>query len=797
MKYKVRRQGVDLGFLPLEEVRRRRAVNEFVGNEYVQCEGSSDWQPVDLVLQQGYQATPPQIPKQVARPGLHPGIILGAVLLGVLMFGGFIYLGFRSAMNIQPRFNGNQAPARYFNNASSQAAVGASKLPIVWTTNTLTAADANRRAREFRTRQWLDGYEQRGNRNPEYDAAADQLIKTWLARNYGGDAATNKMSLAGMSAQLAADPHCNDPLVLIVAALNTPSTADSILLYQHAQAVYPGSRHRAYPQFYASLMEEAQMNKLSESSLSLDTTAREALTKCFADGSFTPADQQEIAEIFVNGWGYNFFARQPDSVCASVHVAGPEYHWLALALDGEREIIAAWAARGGGYANTVSDQGWKDFNSHLAAARKDLTEAWNLQPTWPLAPARMIYVSLGDSDIDEMRVWFDRTTTAQIDYNRAWSDFRWGLRPRWYGNEASLLAFGRQAVDTGRFDTDVPRKFIDAIYDAESEMALPAGRHIFGRDDVWPEMHKMYDGYINVQSNPQFRDGWRTAFAVAAYFAYKYDESRAQLEALDWKPQPEELNEWGVDLSAMPLEVAARTGPLAIKISAAESLMHDHDPAGALKKYQQLAGENPDPRTGQFIQLRLAQLAITQHLASGNWINFLPAQRDDPGWSFDLGQIEPQADGSVLAKSAATGHSFYSRAPVSANFEVRGRIELVSASDKNSFQAGLIFGDLSGNNWCSFRLRHSAQNDSVTFGRRWTKTEMFRVAVLNGATNTFDFILKNGCVTASVNGLKVFDQTPVPQSYLMTGDTFTLGLGALSRTNAIIRYRDVQVRSLN
>ena len=85
-------------------------------------------------------------------------------------------------------------------------------------------------------------------------------------------------------------------------------------------------------------------------------------------------------------------------------------------LEGEYQIIEAWKARGGGYADTVADKGWQGFREHLAQARKCLTEAWRLRPDLPMAPSRMIYVSLGDSDIGEMRLWFDRTVAAQLDY---------------------------------------------------------------------------------------------------------------------------------------------------------------------------------------------------------------------------------------------------------------------------------------------------------------------------------------------------------------------------------------------
>ena len=92
-------------------------------------------------------------------------------------------------------------------------------------------------------------------------------------------------------------------------------------------------------------------------------------------------------------------------------------------------------------------------------------------------------------------------------------------------------------------------------------MDLPAGRHIYGRADIWPELQKMYQGYIAEPVQSTGRNGWRTSYAVVAYFAGKYDLAREQLEALNWKPVPECLLNWGIDLSLMTLEVAARTGP--------------------------------------------------------------------------------------------------------------------------------------------------------------------------------------------------------------------------------------------
>ena len=81
-----------------------------------------------------------------------------------------------------------------------------------------------------------------------------------------------------------------------------------------------------------------------------------------------------------------------------------------------------------------------------------------------------------------------------------WSDLRWGLRPRWYGDVDSMLALGVTAVKTRRFDTDDPRVFFDVVSDLEAELGLPRGQHIYGREDIWPHMQEMYEGYIAAPS---------------------------------------------------------------------------------------------------------------------------------------------------------------------------------------------------------------------------------------------------------------------------------------------------------
>jgi hypothetical protein len=795
MNYKVRRQGVSLGIFSLDELRRRREGGEFSGSEYVQPEGMADWQPLDLVLQQGYRVTPPPLPLSVSNePNLT--LVWFIIIVGVVVF--ITFFGFIIFRTKQQLSLLNSRVSRGYS-SSSQGVAAASK-PVSWNVNTLTVADVQRRSREFRTRQWLSGYEKRGQRNDAVDAEAEQFIRVWIARNYGGAEATNALSLGTESDKLAVDPNCTDPLIWTIAADNSLNQFDAIHRYERALAAYPGSRHKAYPKFYANVRLAWQLGDRSDRSGALTTSALQLFSECFADGSFTPADQQEIAEIFVNGWGYNFFQSNAASVCAIAHQAGPGYQWLSLTLDGEHEIIEAWAARGDGYASTVSGQGWQGFSEHLKSARMSLTQAWNLQPDFPLAPCRMMTVALGDSGIDEMRVWFDRTVTAQIDYPGAWVEMRWGFRPRWYGSYAAMLAFGKTAIKTGRFDTDVPRKFFDCVSDLESEMELPAGRHIYGRADIWPHLRQMYDGYLAASSQAQYRAGWRTSYAVVAYFAKKYDVARTQLEALDWKLSPQNLTAWNVDLSLMPLEVAARTGSLGKEISDAEASFSNGDISSAQKKETALDIAGADARTKEFIQLRLTQLAAEQRLHNGEWVDLLPASDHDPDWVFSFGKARRLPDGALEVESGPQGHMFYSRLRAGANFEVRGQFENVRSSNKN-FQGGLVMGvpDFNSFNWYSFRIkRHDEEGDVVSFARNWSREQIVQHIVLNDVTNSFDFIFQNDQVTASVNGVEVFHQAAPPAAVSVPDNSYLIGLGAFSDSaDSVIRYRNVQVRQLH
>jgi hypothetical protein len=140
---------------------------------------------------------------------------------------------------------------------------------------------------------------------------------------------------------------------------------------------------------------------------------------------------------------------------------------LAGILRGRAAITAAWAARGGGWANTVTEEGWKGFRASLAEARRSLTAAWQALPESTSAASLMISVTMGDGSNEE-RLWFGRAMAADPACKDAWDRMSNALQPRWGGSTQQLLALAQQGVTDarpgnrlGRVASDVLVTFVD------------------------------------------------------------------------------------------------------------------------------------------------------------------------------------------------------------------------------------------------------------------------------------------------------------------------------------------------
>jgi TPR repeat protein len=102
----------------------------------------------------------------------------------------------------------------------------------------------------------------------------------------------------------------------------------------------------------------------------------------------------------------------------------------------------AWEARGSGYANTVSEEGWALFGRRLRRARADLERAATLDPTLAPAYARLITVGMGLSlEPAEGLVYFEKAVKADPTYIDAYTRQLTSMMPKWGGDEEAMWAF--------------------------------------------------------------------------------------------------------------------------------------------------------------------------------------------------------------------------------------------------------------------------------------------------------------------------------------------------------------------
>lgn len=158
-------------------------------------------------------------------------------------------------------------------------------------------------------------------------------------------------------------------------------------------------------------------------------------------------------EIF---YGYfDFSSSVPDSRWESI--ASLLQEWAKaypksptpLAALGELYINYGWKARGSGYADTVSPQGWELLKERLTKAKGYLERAAALQMQDPCLYSALITVAMGLSDLprDYMESAYERGVAVAPYYMPTYYAKANYLLPRWYGARGEWEAWLKKAAD--------------------------------------------------------------------------------------------------------------------------------------------------------------------------------------------------------------------------------------------------------------------------------------------------------------------------------------------------------------
>lgn len=355
--------------------------------------------------------------------------------------------------------------------------------------------------------------------------------------------------------------------------------------------------------------------------------------------------------------------------------------WVVDTLMGKAHIKLAWESRGSGWANTVTEEGWKGFYHHLGLARERLTRAWKLRPELPEAPTTMITVAMGAGhELDEQPMtWFERAETAQLDFKKAYDVMLGGpLLPRWGGSHREMYELGLRAAGSQRYDTIVPYELLDAV---RAIVADDSGSwEVLSWPGVYEELGKMFDGYERQPARPQFGPPWhRSLRAAVAWRAGRHDEARRLLDQLGEDVLPNAF----ITCKAKSPEAAigqvyAMTGKEAQRVKQAEAALTAGDPAEALETFRAAAKAvaAAEPRARPYFDARIEMLEKRARLANNEWVA-LRASPGLPGWQPLAGRWElVEEDGSIRGthEGHRTSAILMCTEDLGARYEFAGRI---------------------------------------------------------------------------------------------------------------------------
>jgi hypothetical protein len=135
----------------------------------------------------------------------------------------------------------------------------------------------------------------------------------------------------------------------------------------------------------------------------------------------------------------------------------------------------AWKARGGGYANTVTQEGWRQFEERLTRARDLLDEAAKKKVQDPEVYCARITVAMGlNESKSEMDAIFNKGIAVDPNYLPLYQAKAYFLLPRWHGDPGDWEAFAQQAADARGGEEG------DMLY------------MIIARDEAWSEGDRLF-----------------------------------------------------------------------------------------------------------------------------------------------------------------------------------------------------------------------------------------------------------------------------------------------------------------
>jgi len=296
-------------------------------------------------------------------------------------------------------------------------------------------------------RMFVDAYEANAKKDPKWDALAHDAVAA-TARLWSDDPASNDDEIADMfnKSGEAMEAGCDDALIHFARARSADAKASRPLKAREYDKAAQRMLESKYPPYTRAdvLLGAASWTHAvtmpddpawQDNSEKYMDAAMAVMPQVVADPQLPP---EQLLKLITTTGAVSRSIKGDRLVLVEKVMAmlekSPHPKSVALATLGEVMIVYAWDARGSGYANTVTPQGWKLFGERIALARKLLDEAWKLDPNCCDAATAMLTVMKAQSrPRAEMEMWFKRAMKLDPCNKQACIRKMDFLDPKWGG----------------------------------------------------------------------------------------------------------------------------------------------------------------------------------------------------------------------------------------------------------------------------------------------------------------------------------------------------------------------------
>lgn len=390
----------------------------------------------------------------------------------------------------------------------------------------------NKQRLDWGLKTTVQAYEQAGHTNPKWDEPAKRALTEFSRMRAKSIGAASFIISDNASAAVKAG--CDDPMVnylFIKFAMDQDKSKEAFTTAFHkAASDMQGSSYPPIRKFYAGLraiqqylwannyptnwpdewgaLQGQTINQFLAAIDDKEAPAMEIYEASHELLDYEASNHQEYRRI----WGIIepiVLKQWPDAYSS----------WL---LKGEANVKLAWIERGGGYANTVTDEGWKGFKEHLAVAESSLERAWKMDSHDTRIPIEMMTVILGQGGgRDQMESWFQRAMQVDTNCYDACYQKLYYLEPKWHGSREDLLAFGRECAQSTKWGGHVPLILLDAHIKINNYNDRDERMNYWKQPDVWPDLKSAFDRFFEL--NPD-EVSWHHNYAWYAYACGQWDE---------------------------------------------------------------------------------------------------------------------------------------------------------------------------------------------------------------------------------------------------------------------------------